>query len=309
MKSRLVISPLVRAALKNNQPVVALESTILTHGLPRPININVAKRCEDAVRSSGSIPATIFLYRGQIHVGATEEQLHELCYCDDAMKVSRRDFAKVLAGQGWGGTTIAGTLIAAHMAGIDIMATGGLGGVHRGAEVTMDVSADLSELGRTPLAVVSSGVKKILDVRKTLEVLETNGVGTYTIGESDAFPDFYMRDSGLKSHGGAISISEAARILKVSKDIDLQSGLLFANPIPADSEGDGNFITGLIDEALREADQRNISGPASTPFILGKLAELSKGKTVDINVRLVENNCLVGGQIAREYEEQRNSWL
>ncbi|CBY18760.1 unnamed protein product [Oikopleura dioica] len=308
MKSRLVISSAVRTALKNHEPIVALESTILTHGLPRPTNLEVAQRCEAAVKSSGSVPATIFLYKGKIHIGASEEELFELCQCDDAVKVSRRDFAKVLSGSGWGGTTIAGTVLAANLSGIDLMATGGLGGVHRGAEISFDISADLSELGRTPVAVVSSGVKKILDVQKTLEVLETQGVGTYTIGDSDAFPDFYMRDSGLKSHGGAISIEEAGKILAVNREVGISSGIVFANPVPKDSEGDGIFISGLIDEALLEAGRQNITGPASTPFILSKLAELSGGKTVEINVRLVENNCLVGGQIAKEFALQRNSW-
>ena len=191
-----------------------------------------------------------------------------MCQCDDAVKVSRRDFAKVLSGSGWGGTTIAGTVLAANLAGIDLMATGGLGGVHRGAEVSFDISADLSELGRTPVAVVSSGVKKILDVQKTLEVLETQGVGTYTIGDSAAFPDFYMRDSGLKSHGGAISVEEAGRILAVNKEVSISSGIVFANPVPKDAEGDGIFISGLIDEALLEAERQNITGYSNLFYLL-----------------------------------------
>ena len=301
-----MLSQAVRSALTNGEPVVALESTILTHGLPRPINFNIGTACEEAVSRAGAVPATIFIRDGRIHVGVEPGELAELCEVTAAKKVSRRDFGGVLVGGGWGGTTVAGTLIAASLAGIPLLATGGLGGVHRGAESTMDISADLTELSRTPVSVVCAGVKKILDIKRTLEVLETNGVGVYTIGEDAAFPDFYLRDSGFTSPGGAIDVSTAAEIIRVNRELNLKSGTMFANPVPVDCEGDGRMISLFIEQAIQEASDQLIFGAASTPFILSRLAELSDGKTVEINSRLVENNAYVGGLIATALAQKQN---
>ena len=197
--------------------------------------------------------------------------------------------------------------IASHLTGIPLMATGGLGGVHRGGHVTLDISADLSELSRTPVTVVCSGVKKILDIPRTLEVLETNGVGVYTVGENDDFPDFYLRNSGHRSPGGAVSISKAAEIISISQELKLSSGMMMANPVPVSQEGDGKNISGFIDQAIRESEEKKITGADSTPFILGRLAELSKGKTVEINRHLVVNNAKTGGGIATELAKMKNS--
>jgi len=305
--SLLRYSRAVKSALKNGDPIVALESTILTHGLPPGVNINVARQCEQAIVSNGATPATIFIDNGKIHIGAEEDELEMICSGNrPAKKVSRRDLPGVLASGGLGGTTVSGTSIAANMAGIELFATGGIGGVHRGAERTMDVSADLYELSRTPIFVVCAGVKSILDIGLTLEVLETLGVGVYTIGEDDKFPAFYVRDSGFSSPGGAIDIKRAAEIVSTTANMNLTSGSVFGNPIPTEFEGNGSLYEGMIEQAVKESEEKRISGSQSTPFILSRLAELSKGETVKTNIALVVNNAATAAKIAFERNDTKN---
>ncbi|MCB0029472.1 MAG: pseudouridine-5'-phosphate glycosidase [Anaerolineales bacterium] len=293
----LKIKPDIEAALAAGQPVVALESTVITHGLPYPDNLNTARLMEAAVREGGALPATIALIQGVIHIGLTDEQL---CYLAErpagtVRKCSRRDFAITVANKEDGATTVAGTMIAAAMAGIPIFATGGIGGVHRGHP--FDVSADLAELGQTPVAVVSSGPKQILDLDATREILETNGVTVVGYG-SDKMAAFYCRESEHPADVRLDTPAEVARLIRTHQQLGLQSGLLISVPVPAEDGLDYAEIDQIIDVAAAEADAAGIHGAASTPWLLRRMVELSGGRTLKANTSLLANNGRTAAQIA-----------
>jgi len=287
----------VKEALSNGEPVVALESTIITHGMPYPANIEMARKVETLVRSEGAVPATIAILDGNIHVGLSHEELTNLAQCKDVIKVSRAEFPYAVGKKLTGGTTVAGTMIVADKAGIKVFVTGGIGGVHRGAEVSMDISADLTELGRTPVMVVSAGVKSILDIGLTLEYLETMGVCVTTFGpQGSNFPAFYTPDSGFRSPLHVASALEAASVMKANMDLNLKSGMLVGVPIPEREAALG--IQKAIDTALEECEKKNIKGKLITPYLLSRLNDLTQGESLRANIALVENNARVGAQIA-----------
>ncbi|KAK6959861.1 pseudouridine-metabolizing bifunctional protein C1861.05 [Biomphalaria glabrata] len=295
----LKISDEVMEALHTGRPLVALESTIITHGMPNPHNLSTALSVEKKIRESGTIPATVAVLQGKLCVGLNETQIIWLAEKNsDLIKISRRDLPFILS-QGYsGGTTVSATMIAAHMAGISIFATGGIGGVHRGAEESFDVSADLTELGRTPVAVVSSGVKSILDIPKTLEYLETQGVCVMTFGSERHFPAFFTRDSGQLSPYNVNSPIKAAQVIDSHIKLGLESGLLIAVPIPEEFTSAGDVIQAAITEALDLAKKQNICGKEVTPFLLSTVNHLTKGQSLEANIALIENNASVAGRIA-----------
>ena len=291
----------VNEALSNKKPILALESTIITHGLPNPENYELAQTVETICRNNGVAPATMAVMRGSPCIGLTREQLLELSNESTSnIKISRRDMAAAIQQKLTGGTTVSGTMILAHQNNIPVFATGGIGGVHRGGEDTMDVSADLTELGRTPVAVVCAGVKSILDIAKTLEYLETQGVTVATFGKTRDFPAFFTAKSGLLSHTNVESAKDAAEMIHVNKTLNLGSGIVIAVPIPEEYAADGLEIENAIQLALREATDAQISGNAITPFILQRVSELTSGRSLNTNLALVRNNVFVGSQIAVE---------
>ncbi|XP_043944411.1 pseudouridine-metabolizing bifunctional protein C1861.05-like [Protopterus annectens] len=292
------IHPCILQALECRTPVVALESTILTHGMPHPHNIRTANEVEQIVRENGAVPATIGILNGRVHVGLTEEELQYLSQSKDALKVSRRDLPYALSQGACGGTTVSATMIAAHKAGIRVFVTGGIGGVHRGAEITMDVSADLTELGRTPIAVVSAGVKSILDIGKTLEYLETQGICVATFGSSREFPAFFTPRSGIKAPYNVCNVEEAASLIDSSLKYGLCSGLLIAVPIPEAHAASGQVIEEAIHQAVTEARSNGIVGKDVTPYILQRVNELTQGESLKLNVSLIKNNARIGACIA-----------
>lgn len=293
----LTISPDVAAALAAKAPVVALESTIITHGMPYPQNLEMAKNVEKVIRDNGATPATIAIMDGKFHVGVTEVDLERLAQTGGkAAKASRRDVAALLASGRTAGTTVATTMMAAHAAGIAMFATGGIGGVHRGAETTFDISADLDELGRTPVAVVCAGAKLILDIPKTLEVLESKGVPVLGFG-TDAFPAFWARESGGAVDHRVDSAEEAARIIALQFGLGL-GGVLVANPIPEAAALDRAEIEGRIDTAIADAETAGVSRKDLTPYLLKRIFELTAGKSLAANIALVENNAAVAARIA-----------
>ncbi|KAF2102325.1 IdgA domain protein [Rhizodiscina lignyota] len=308
----LVISEEIREAIHSNRPVVALETTIYTHGFPYPSNVALASELESIVRVNGAVPATIGILDGVAHVGLSPDELIRLTSSvgkQDVLKISRRDLAFAtglrLAGKSFhGGTTIAGTMVLAHLAGIKVFATGGLGGVHRGGEVSMDVSADLTELGRTPVAVVSSGCKSFLDIPRTIEYLETQGVGVATFADGRKgnvdFPAFWARESGVKSPMTVRDEREAAAVVHAQMTLQLSSGLLFANPIPESAAIPKEYIDDIIASAVQEAEENGISGKDNTPYILSKIKELTNGKSVAANHALVSSNVQRGTRVAVE---------
>lgn len=291
------IAPYIRDALAERRPVVALESTIITHGMPYPENIDTARRVEQAVRDAGALPATIAILGGRIHVGLNDDQLQDLSRAKGVRKLSRADLAACLTRQETGSTTVAATMICAHLAGIAVFATGGIGGVHRGAEHSFDVSADLHELSRTPVTVVCAGPKAILDIDKTLEVLETLGVPVITHG-ADAVPAFWSRDSGRISPLRMDSAAEIARAHRMRAALGLSGGQLVANPVPQHAEIPLDQITPLIDRAIDEARAAGISAKEVTPHLLDRMLELTKGRSLATNVDLVLNNADLATQIA-----------
>jgi len=300
MKPPLRILPEVRQALAAGEPVVALESTIITHGMPAPRNLETARAVEAAVRAGGAVPATVAILDGRISVGLDAEDLERLAAEKEVAKVSRADLPAVLAGGGAGSTTVAATMICADLAGIRVFATGGIGGVHRGAEQSFDVSADLQELSRTPVAVVCAGAKAILDLPKTLEVLETLGVPVIGYGTDD-LPAFYSRTCGLKVPLRCDGAAEVAGIMAAKWHLGLGGGLVIANPIPAEHEIPAAAIAGHIETALAEAAAEGIAGKAVTPFLLARLEQLSGGASLDANVALVLNNARLAAAIAVAY--------
>ncbi len=289
----------IAAALAENRPVVALESTVITHGLPYPQNVETALAMEAAVEAGGALPATIAVIGGRLSIGLTADQIEFLGQLprDSVRKCSRRDLAIAVARREHGATTVAGTMILAAAAGIPIFATGGIGGVHRGHP--FDISADLMELGRTPVAVVCSGAKSILDLPATAEVLETQGVPVLGF-QTDELPAFFSRRSGLGVTQRIESAAEAAAILLARKALDLQSGLLIAVPVPAGQEIPADEAEAAIARAVEEADRQGIQGSEATPWLLSRLVELTGGRTMEANMALLQNNGRVAGQIAVE---------
>ena len=300
----LAFSPEVRAALDAGRPVVALESTIITHGMPFPQNLETARRVEAEVRSAGATPATIAVMGGRIHIGLTGAELEALARATGVMKLSRADLAFCLASGGIGATTVAATMICAHLAGIAVFATGGIGGVHRGAEESFDISADLTELGLTPVTVVAAGAKAILGLNKTLEVLETNGVPVIAFGQDD-FPAFWSRSSGLRAPLRAETAAEIARAHLLRARLGLAGGQLVANPIPPEAEIPREAIVPVIETALAEAAAQGIAAKAVTPFLLSRIFELTEGRSLAANIALVLNNARLGAAIAREIAAER----
>ncbi|XVX19498.1 pseudouridine-5'-phosphate glycosidase [Actinomycetota bacterium] len=296
----LKLSAEVADALAAGRPVVALESTIISHGMPYPRNVEMAVEVEGIIRDGGATPATIAILGGVPHIGLDEGELHLLATDPDVAKVSVRDLGHVMATGAHGATTVAATMRLAALAGIRVFVTGGIGGVHKGAEDSMDVSADLTELSQTPVAVISAGVKSILDIGRTLEVLETLGVPVIGYG-TDEFPSFYSRTSGHRSPMSADTPEVLAAVMRHHWDLGLPSGLSIANPVPADEEMAPERIQGLIDQALRECDERGIHGKDITPFLLGRIVELSDGASLETNIALVRNNARLGAQLAVAY--------
>ncbi len=289
----------VRDALAAGKPVVALESTLITHGLPQPQNVETARAMEAAVRESGSVPATIGIFDGRIVVGLTGAEIERLAQAKDVVKVSRADLAAVIASRRTGATTVAGTMIVAAMAGIRVFATGGIGGVHRGGENSMDVSADLTELARTQVAVVCAGAKAILDLPRTLEVLETMGVPVVGF-DTKEFPAFYFRKSGLPLLHSVSTPKEAAEIMNAQWGLESArtGGILFVNPPPAESALPKEQVEKYIEEAMAAATKQGIKGKEATPFLLREVSRLSEGQTLKANIALLVSNARVAGRIA-----------
>ena len=300
MSSFLEIHPEVQEALINNKPVVALESTIISHGMPYPKNVETALAVEEVVRANGAVPATIAIFNGKCHVGLTNEQLEYFGKAKGVWKVSLRDMPYVISQNIYGATTVAATMRIADMAGIKIFVTGGIGGVHRGAETSMDISADLTEMAQTSVAVVSAGVKSILDIGLTLEYLETKGIPVITYGQ-DEFPSFYSRKSGFRSPLRLDTAKEIATLLKTKWHLGLTGSVLIANPVPAEQEIATDEMEIHILQALNAAKEKNISGKNVTPFILQYISEHTKGESLEANIALIKHNAKVGAEIAVEY--------
>jgi pseudouridylate synthase len=291
----LYIHPEVLEAERKGKPIVALESAVITHGLPRPQNLELAIAMEHEVRSVGAIPATVALLDGQVKIGLTGEELTRLANENNTRKISRRDFALGIARKECGGTTVAGTMIAAQLAGLQVFATGGIGGVHRGSN--WDVSADLPELGHTPMVVVCAGAKAILDLPATLEYLETMGVAI--IGyQTDEFPAFYSRESGLPVNLKVETPEEIAAIARAQWKIGLQNAILVVNPPPAEAAIPAQQIEGAIQQAVKEAEKNGVHGAALTPFLLSRMGQLTDGASLTTNLALLLNNAHLAAQIA-----------
>lgn len=295
------IQPDVAEALATGAPVVALESTIISHGMPYPQNVETARQVADTVRDEGATPATIAVIDGRLKIGLSPEDLTRLATAGlrEVTKLTRANLAQCMAAGGTGSTTVAATMIAAHKAGIEVFATGGIGGVHRGAELSFDISADLQELAKTPVAVVCAGAKAILDIPKTLEVLETLGVPVITYGQS-AFPAFWSRGSGLTSPMTADEPMVIARAWAAQRALGLSSGCLVANPIPEDDEIAPKVINPIIEQALADAAAQKLSHGAVTPFVLQRIFELTNGASLTANIALVLNNARLAAKIATE---------
>lgn len=297
LEKYLDIRPELQEALKNHEPVVALESTILSHGMPYPENLSFAAEVEKVIRKEGAHPATMALIGGRIKVGLSEDELELMCRGENVGKVSRRDYATYLATGMTGATTVASTMICSALAGIKVFATGGIGGVHRHGEVTMDISADLQELAHTPVAVVCAGAKQILDIGRTLEYLETMGVPV--IGnQTEDFPAFYCTKSGYKVDYAAKDEAEIAKIISTKWDVGMGGGVLIGNPIPEEYALDFNYMEGIIQKALDMAEKENIHGKNITPFLLAHIKDLTGGTAFNSNVQLALNNARCGAKIA-----------
>lgn len=292
------LHPEVRGALAAGRPVVALESTVIAHGLPRPLNLDCARELEAIVRANGAVPATVAVLGGRIRVGLTDAELERLAGAAGVAKLSRRDLATAVARGGDGATTVAATLICARLAGIGVFATGGIGGVHRGAEHSFDISADLTELARSPVTVVCAGAKSILDLPKTLEVLETWGVPVLGYG-SDRFPGFYVRDTGLGVDARVDDPEAVARIVRARRALGLDGGEVVAAPVPESAALDPEQLDAWIGAALADASAAAVHGKALTPYLLGRLAELSGGLSLGANLALLRHNAGIASHIAK----------
>ena len=287
-------------ALNSGTPIVALESTIITHGMPFPDNVEMASSVETLICKNGVVPATIAVIDGRIKIGLTSNELTQLAKVKNALKISRADMAFAISQGKTAGTTVAATMIIARMAGIRIFATGGIGGVHRGAETNFDISADLTELGKTDVLVVAAGAKAILDVPKTLEVLETQGVPVVGY-QTDSLPAFWTRESNLDVPLRMDSTSQISDFMKVRDELNLNSGILIANPIPEIDEIPAKIINNYIEKAQAEMENNNISGKQVTPFLLKRIFELSNGSSLISNIALVKNNAYVAAKIAKNF--------
>jgi pseudouridine-5'-phosphate glycosidase len=301
----LDISKEVLDGLRYYNPIVALESTIISHGMPYPDNIETALSLEKIIRDNGAIPATMGIIKGRIKIGLSHEEMEFLASTESVIKTSRRDIPYVISMGLSGGTTVASTMIFSQYAGIRVFATGGMGGVHRGADKSFDISADLTELSITNVAVVCAGVKAILDIGLTLEQLETLGVPVIGYGTDD-FPAFYTRKSGFKVPMRVDSPENCAKILKSKWDLKLDGGVIVANPIPADKEANKEEIDKAIDIALFEANKNGIKGKEITPYLLDKVKDLTAGESLAANIALVKNNALLAAKIAVEYSKLEN---
>lgn len=299
----LEIAPEVRKVLANGDPVVALESTIISHGMPYPQNVETALRVEEIIRENGAVPATTAIIGGKLKCGLKKEEIEYLGKKGlEVTKCSRRDIPMAIARRLDGATTVATTMIIANMAGISIFATGGIGGVHRGAQETMDISADLEELANTPVMVVCAGAKAILDIPLTLEYLETKGVPVLGY-QTDKLPAFYTRKSAFNVDYRVDSPEEAAKAFEAQRGAGLHTGMLMANPIPEEFSMDEDMINNAIEAAVKEAEEKGIKGKESTPFLLSKVKDITGGSSLEANIELVFNNAKVAAQIAKAYCE------
>ncbi|XP_045489288.1 pseudouridine-metabolizing bifunctional protein C1861.05 [Pieris rapae] len=301
----LIYSDEVQTAKNENKPIVALESTIITHGMPYPKNLETAMDVENIIRKQGAVPATIAILKGQLTIGLTRTQLEYLAQAKDVIKTSRRDLAMVVAGNQDGATTVAGTIISAELADIPVFVTGGIGGVHRDGEKTLDVSADLTELGRSKTLVVCSGVKSILDIGRTLEYLETQGVTVCAFGESKQFPAFYTRRSGFEAPYNVVDAEHAASVLNAARSLHLSSGIVVAVPVPEERAMDEKKIETAISNALKNANEKGVRGKEITPFLLAAVSEATGGASLDTNIALIKNNAKVGADISIHYQKLR----
>ncbi|MCW1933285.1 pseudouridine-5'-phosphate glycosidase [Pararhodobacter zhoushanensis] len=295
----LIYSAEVADARAQGRPIVALESTIITHGMPFPQNVETARAVEAEIRAAGAVPATIAVMDGQILIGLEDAQLDRLGRAEHVMKLSRADLAVCVATGGIGATTVAATMICAHLAGISVFATGGIGGVHRGAELSFDISADLQELAQTPVTVVAAGAKAILDLPKTLEVLETLGVPVIAVGQDD-LPAFWSRASGLKAPLRLDSAAEIAAAHKMRGTLGIKGGQLVTNPIPVEAEIPLAVMMPVVEAALAQAEAQKISAKEVTPFLLSAIFDATEGRSLDANIALVLNNARLAAQIAAE---------
>ncbi|RKP50067.1 pseudouridine-5'-phosphate glycosidase [Cohnella endophytica] len=296
-KQYLTFTDEVREAIEQGKPIVALETTIISHGMPYPQNIEMARKVEQIIRENGAVPATIGIMDGKIKIGLNEQELEAFATTKQVEKVSRRDFPYILSSGKIGATTVAATMIGAALAGIEVFATGGIGGVHREGETTMDISADLTELAQTNVAVVCAGAKSILDIGRTLEFLETNGVPVVGY-KTDEFPSFYARESGYGVDFRLDEPAQVADVLLKKWELGLNGGAVIANPVPAESALEQENIEGVIQQALNEAKEQNVTGKKVTPFLLARVKELTGGRSLDTNIALVYHNAKVAAQIA-----------
>ena len=300
MNKYLDISPEVQKALAEGKPVVALESTIISHGMPYPKNVETAMLVEKTIRDNGAVPATIAIIGGRLKAGLSPEEIEYLGKSGRKVaKVSRRDLAAIVARGADGATTVTTTMIIAHMAGIKVFATGGIGGVHRGAETTMDISADLEELASTPVMVVCAGAKSILDLGLTLEYLETKGVPVIGYG-TDELPAFYTRRSGFGVDYRVDTPAQLAAMFKAKQELGMKGGMLVTNPIPEQYAMDKEVIDAAIDQAVKESKEQGIHGKETTPFLLARVVELTGGDSLESNIQLVLNNAIVASKTAAE---------
>lgn len=299
----IVLGDEVQAAKAAGRPLVALESTIITHGMPWPRNVETARLVEADIRAAGAVPATIAALDGSLHVGLSDARLEQLARAGAVMKCSRADLAIALSSGRPGSTTVAATMMAAHAAGIRVFATGGIGGVHRGAQTSFDISADLDELARTPVCVVAAGAKALLDLPKTLEVLETRGVPVIAYG-SDTFPAFWSRDSGIAAPYRMDTTREIADLLDMRTRFGGHGGVLIANPVPTEAEIPPSQIMAAIDAAVSQAASEGIAGKEVTPFILSRIFETTRGRSLETNIALVRNNARLAAEIASALAER-----
>lgn len=304
MKQYIALSEEVIAAQEQGKPIVALESTIISHGMPYPQNVKTAREVEQIIRDHGAVPATIAILDGKIKIGLADEELEMFGSSSDVAKASRRDLAYLLATKKKGATTVAATMICADLAGIKIFVTGGVGGVHRGAETSMDISADLEELAQTDVAVICAGVKSILDLGLTMEYLETKGVPVMGY-QTDVLPSFYTRTSEFPVNFRVDDVETIATTLKTKWDLHIKGGAIIANPIPEEHAMDEKTINDAIEAALKEADDQHVSGKNVTPFLLGKVKELTGGKSLESNIELVKNNAVLGAKIAVTFNSNK----
>ena len=299
MEQFLVYSDEVRAARAAGKPIVALESTIISHGMPYPQNVQTAREVEQIIRDGGATPATIALIDGKICVGLSDAQLEQLGNTEGVLKVSRRDLPYVLSQKKLGATTVAATMICADLADIRVFVTGGIGGVHRGAQTSFDISADLQELAHTSVAVVCAGAKSILDLPLTLEYLETHGVPVVSVGQAQ-FPAFFTRESGLNADFQLDDAVALADFISTKWQLGLSGGVVVANPVPEAHAMPKAEIDAMTEQALREADEQGVCGKAVTPFLLARIKQLTEGRSLDTNIALVKNNAVLGAELAVE---------